>query len=246
MRSIKKRRPFKQSGPVWLFDLDNTLNDSSTHILPRVNRAMTEFVAKTLNVDLDEASSIRTKYWRQYGATLTGMVLNHGVDPHQFLRDTHQFPDMAQIVKPKPQLANLLRSLRGTKIILTNAPREYALSVLRSAGLHRIMDAIICIEDMQFAGKWQPKPSDAMLRRLLAKLKISAGRALLIEDTLENLHSARHCGVTTIWARAMSMQALKTPQRAGRGRKVSVQVQSVNALKRLAFLPSLTLGLSLK
>ena len=194
---------------------------------------MTQFVATTLDIDLEQASLIRTQYWKQYGATLTGMVLNHGVDPHHFLRDTHQFPDMAQIVTAKPQLANLLRSLPGTKIILTNAPREYAYAVLQSAGLARVMDAIICIEDMQFAGRWQPKPSDAMLRRLLAKLKISADRAVLIEDTLENLHSARHCGVRTIWARGMSTQALQTPQRAGRGRKVSVQVQSVSALKRL-------------
>ena len=228
---------------MWLFDLDNTLNDSSTHILPRVNRAMTEFVAKTLSLDMQEASRIRTQYWRQYGATLTGMVLNHGVDPHTFLRDTHQFPDMAQIVKPKPQLAQLLRSLSGTKIVFTNAPREYALSVLRSTGLHRIMDAIVCIEDMQFVGRWQPKPSDAMLRRLLAKLKISPARTRLIEDTLENLHSARHCGVSTIWVRGLSMQALKTPQRAGRGRKVSVQVQSINTLKRITYSPSTTLSM---
>ena len=235
MKSIKRRRPFAQSGPVWLFDLDNTLNDSSTHILPRVNRAMTQFVAATLGVDLEQASQVRAKYWRQYGATLTGMVLNHGVDPHQFLRDTHQFPDMTEIVSAKPQLATLLRSLHGTKIILTNAPREYAVSVLRSAGLHRLMDAIVCIEDMQFAGRWQPKPSDAMLRRLLAKLKISPHRAVLIEDTLENLHSAKRCGVRTIWARGMSTQALQKPQQAGRGRKVSVQVQSVQALRRHSF-----------
>ena len=207
---------------------------------------MTQFVATTLDIDTDQASQVRTQYWRQYGATLTGMVLNHGVDPHHFLRETHQFPDMADIVTAKPQLAKLLRSLPGTKIILTNAPREYANSVLRSAGLHRVMDAVICIEDMQFAGRWQPKPSDAMLRRLLAKLKISAHRTMLIEDTLENLHSARHCRVRTIWARSMSTQALRTPQRAGRGRKVSVQVQSVHALKRLPFfLPFTTDGMGL-
>jgi putative hydrolase of the HAD superfamily len=45
----------RRDGPVWLLDLDNTLHDAGTHIMPRVNRAMTQWVAKHLAVDEDEA-----------------------------------------------------------------------------------------------------------------------------------------------------------------------------------------------
>jgi len=38
----------RRDGPVWLLDLDNTLHDAGTHIMPRVNRAMTQWVAKHL------------------------------------------------------------------------------------------------------------------------------------------------------------------------------------------------------
>src|SRR3546814_19968015 len=71
---------------VWLFDLDNTLHDSSRAIFKAIDRSMTTAVASTLNIDLDAASRIRTAYWRRYGATVIGMVRHHGIDARTFLR----------------------------------------------------------------------------------------------------------------------------------------------------------------
>lgn len=218
---------------VWLFDLDNTLHHASAQILPRVNLAMTDFVAKFLSVDFEQAQHLRKTYWHQYGATLTGMQLRHGVDAHEFLRDTHVFPDLAQLVKFNPQLLKQLRSLPGRKIILTNAPRAYAMGVLRHSGLERAFSQVVCIEDMQFAGRWQPKPSRSMMQRLLAKLRISASKTWLIEDTINNLHGVRRTGVRGIWVRQWSFDKFAKPYRSGAGRKVSVQVQSVKELFRL-------------
>ena len=116
----------------------------------------------------DEASVLRVQYWRRYGATLLGMIRHHDVDPHEFLRETHQFPDLHELVRRQHALVDLLRRLPGRKILLTNAPRQYAHGVLRHLGIARILDRVICIEDMRFAGLWQPKPSVAMMRRLAA------------------------------------------------------------------------------
>jgi putative hydrolase of the HAD superfamily len=222
------------SSKVWLFDLDNTLHHASLKILPRVNLDMTAYVSKFLNLSDEQAQVIRKQYWRQYGATLTGMHRRHGVDPHDFLRETHRFPDMAQLVPFNPSLVNHLRRLPGYKVIFTNAPMDYARSVLKHSGLDKLADAVISIEHMQFRGQWQPKPSPSMLKRLLARLQIKAGRAVLIEDTVANLHGAYQCGVKGIWVRGMSYDKNHNPHRAGRGRKVSVQVQSVRQVRRLA------------
>ncbi len=177
---------------------------------------------------------MRKQYWHQYGATLTGMQRRHGVDPRDFLRETHRFPDMADLVPFKPSLVAHLRKLPGLKVIFTNAPMDYALRVLKHSGLHRLADAVVSIEHMQFRGEWQPKPSRAMLKRLLARLGIAAHRAMLIEDSVVNLQGAHECGVRGIWVRGMSYDKIRGPQRAGRGRKVSVQVQSVRQVRRLA------------
>ena len=59
----------RSESPVWLFDLDNTLHDTSHKIFPRINIGMTEAVMESLGVDQDTASALRTRYWKRYGAT---------------------------------------------------------------------------------------------------------------------------------------------------------------------------------
>ncbi len=97
--------------PVWLLDLDNTLHDAVADIMPRINRAMTDYVMQTTGLDEPQASALRTAYWRRYGATLLGMVRHHAVDVHHFLRETHPFPDLHQLVRRDVRLMHLLRRL---------------------------------------------------------------------------------------------------------------------------------------
>ena len=86
------------AAPVWLLDLDNTLHDAGQHVFPRINTAMTDYVARRLNLPPADASDLRIDYWRRYGATLLGMIRHHAIDPHEFLRETHPFPDLHQLV----------------------------------------------------------------------------------------------------------------------------------------------------
>lgn len=240
---------------TWLLDLDNTLHDAGADIMPRINRDMTAYVARTLDVPSDEASAVRVQYWRRYGATLLGMIRHHSVDPHEFLRETHRFPDLHELVRKQHALVGLLRRLPGRKILLTNAPRDYAQGVLQHLGIARILDRVICIEDMRFAGVWQPKPSVAMMRRLAASLRVDPHRCVLVEDSMENLLAARQCGMKTIWvhglyrrtaararslalANAASLQNAKSTAsskaRVRRHPEVDFQIQSVLTLARIA------------
>ncbi len=188
---------------TWLLDLDNTLHDAGADIMPRINRDMTAYVARTLDVSTAQASALRVQYWRRYGATLLGMIRHHAVDPHEFLRETHCFPDLHELVRRQHALVALLRRLPGRKILLTNAPRDYAHGVLKQLGITRILDRVICIEDMRFAGLWQPKPSVAMLRRLSANLRVDPRHCVLVEDSVENLRAARRCGMQTVWVQGL-------------------------------------------
>jgi len=78
--------------PVWLLDLDNTLHDALTHIMPRIDRAMTDYVMTHLSVNEVQANLLRLQYWQRYGATLLGMVRHHGVDATHFLQRRIPFP----------------------------------------------------------------------------------------------------------------------------------------------------------
>jgi putative hydrolase of the HAD superfamily len=182
---------------LWLFDLDNTLHDTSHAIFPKIDLGMTMAVAEALNVDVDTANDLRRKYWQRYGATMIGMVRHHGVNPHDFLHRSHDF-DVNPLVRGEKALAYKLRQLPGRKVLLTNAPLRYARSVLQRLGILRQFDSLWAIEHMRLYGEFRPKPSPALLRYVLAREGVPAHRAVLVEDTLANLRGARRVGVRTV------------------------------------------------
>jgi putative hydrolase of the HAD superfamily len=179
---------------VWIFDLDNTLHDASPHIFPHMNRAMTAYVAEHLAVGEAEANELRTRYWRRYGATLLGLMRHHGVDPHHFLWHTHQFPDLPRMLLAHPALKSLLRRLPGRKIVFSNSPTHYAESVLRALGIRRLFEGVFSIEHTGF----RPKPDVAGFRRLLRRHRLHPRRCVMVEDSIENLVTAKRLGMGTV------------------------------------------------
>jgi len=182
---------------VWVFDLDNTLHDSSRALFKAIDHAMTAAVATTLDVDAQTADRLRTTYWKQYGATVIGMVRHHGVDAGAFLDLSHQFP-IAPLVHSETSLAYKLKQLRGRKVLLTNAPLKYAREVLKTLKILHLFESLWTIDQMKLQGRIRPKPSLALMRQVQARLGVPAHQIVLVEDTLKNLKSARRAGMKTI------------------------------------------------
>ena len=158
---------------------------------------MTAAVMETLELDEAAASELRTRYYRRYGATLLGLVRHHNIDPHAFLQRSHAF-DIAPLVKAERGLRDKLTRLPGRKVLFTNAPLHYARAVLKHLGILRCFDHLWGIEQMQFLGRFRPKPSVSLMRHILAHEGIHPRRAVLVEDTIENLRSARKAGLRTV------------------------------------------------
>jgi len=187
-----------RDGTVWLFDLDNTLHDASRSIFRLIDQRMGEAVATTLGLEPRQADELRRRYWTRYGATAIGMVRHHGVDMHRFLALSHDF-EIAPLVHGETGLARRLRRLPGRKIVLTNAPTHYAREVLRTLGILHEFDGLWGIEQMDLQGRHRPKPSRALMRQIIARLRVPAGRVVLVEDTLANLKSAHQVGMRTAY-----------------------------------------------
>lgn len=226
----------RADSPVWLLDLDDTLHDASSQVFPRIRRAMVEFVAAELSLSHADADALRFRYWQRYGATLPGLVHHHGTDAHRFLRETHAFPDLERVVRRDRRLEQALRRLPGRRVVVTNAPLEYAMRVVRALGIAGCIDSIASIESMRFAGRFQPKPSRAMLRRLAARLGVPASRCILVEDTPANLAAARSIGMRTILVTGTIRRSRHGVNRlrVGSSRRIGLQVQSVAHLPRKA------------
>ena len=199
VRQTRSRRtPEGRGTRLWLFDLDNTLHDTSHAIFPYMDRGMTAAVSELLNVDETEANALRKRYWQRYGATVIGMVRHHGIEANTFLNRCHDF-EVAPLVRAEKGLAAKLRQLKGRKVLLTNAPLTYARNVLKCLGLLNQFESIWAIDHMQWHGQYRPKPSPALLRYVLAREGIAAHQATLVEDTLTNLRGARQVGMRTVF-----------------------------------------------
>ena len=184
-----------RSSRVWIFDLDNTLHDARPHIFPHIDRSMTQYVARLLDLGEEDASELRDTYWKRYGATLIGLIRHHRVDPAHFLRETHHFPELERMVVGRRELRSVLRRLPGRKVVFSNAPGHYARAVLQALGVHDLFDDVFSIERTRF----RPKPDAHGFRRLMHAHRLVPSRCIMVEDSLENLRTAKRLGMKTVW-----------------------------------------------
>lgn len=206
------------SGRVWLFDLDNTLHDATTHIFPHINRSMTAYLQEHLQLSEEAANALRMDYWQRYGATLSGLMKHHGTDPDHFLWHTHQFPELSKMVLREPRLRHVLKQLPGKKVVFSNAPLQYAHAVLKLLLVDDMFDDVFAIEHAHY----RPKPQSAGFRSLLRKHRLRADRCVMVEDSADNLLTAKRLGMRTVWV----SDALRAPS------YVDVKIRDVLELPR--------------
>src|SRR5512139_2933690 len=204
---------------VWIFDLDNTLHNATPHIFPHINRSMTAYLQQHLQLDEQAANALRVDYWQRYGATLSGMVRHHGTNPDHFLWHTHQFPALPQMVLREPQLRQVLQRLPGRKLVFSNAPQHYARAVLKLLRVDDLFDDLFAIEHTRYC----PKPQMQGFVRLLRKHRLNPAQCVMVEDSAENLQTAKRLGMKTVWVSGTS----RLPG------YVDVKIQNVMQLPRM-------------
>lgn len=207
---------------VWIFDLDNTLHDARPHIFPSMHLQIGEFIKRTFGVDDAGADAMRRVFWARYGTTLKGLMRHYGTDPRKFLRETHRFPELADMLVHENAVRHSLARLGGTKLVFSNAPRHYVTEVLSALGLERFFAAVYTIESTRF----RPKPAFQGFRVLLRNHDLDPHRCALVDDTLENLRTAKRLGMSTVW---VAPGSLKRPRYA------DLRVASVTELPRFVF-----------
>jgi putative hydrolase of the HAD superfamily len=219
---------------VWLFDLDNTLHDAGAWVFAQMNDTMRSYVVDTLGVTAAEADALREKYWRRYGSTMLGLVRHHDVSPAHFLHETHRFPGLEQrVTGHRHDLAAIAR-LRGRRIVLTNAPRAYAMRVLGALGIVHLFEQVLSIEDMRMFADWRPKPDRRMLRRVAVRLGVHPSRCVLVEDSLDNVLAARRVGMQPVWMQRFARRGAHAGPRVGRWSVHPSGVCIVRSLRSLA------------
>ena len=177
---------------VWIFDLDNTLYPSACNLFAEVDQRMGEFIARLLDVPIEHARYLQKRYYHDYGTTLTGLIKLHRIDPFEFLEFVHDI-DLAPL-EPAPELARVLETLPGRRIIFTNGSRIHAERVAGKLGVLHLMEDICDIAACEFIAK----PSPDAFKRMTDRHGVKAGEAAMFEDMPQNLEAPHTLGMTTV------------------------------------------------
>jgi putative hydrolase of the HAD superfamily len=177
----------------WIFDLDNTLYSGQTQVFSEVDKKMSAFISKKMNVNLVKAKEIQKKYFYEYGTTLSGLMKQDGVDPHDFLEFVHDI-DISWLPKDLKLREELIK-IKEKKIIFTNGSHAHVENVTKQLGIDGLFDGAFDIVDANFT----PKPHLEPYKKLIQKFDINPNQSILIEDIAHNLEQAKNLGMKTCW-----------------------------------------------
>jgi len=177
---------------TWVFDLDNTLYPHHLNLWQQVDDRIRNYIAKFLGTTYDDAFRKQKDFYRRYGTTMRGMMVEHGMHPDDFLDYVHQIDHSP--IEPNPALGAALEKLPGRKLILTNGTKAHADAVMRRLAIHHHFEDVFDI----VASELQPKPFPENYDRFLARHGVDAGKAAMFEDLARNLAIPHALGMTTV------------------------------------------------
>jgi len=178
---------------TWIFDLDNTLYPVTERLLGDIDRHIGAFVSEFLGVDLVEARRIQKEYFREYGLTLRGLMVRHGLDPARYF-DHMERTDLYDIA-PDPELARAIAALGGRRIVYTNSSARHTGMVLERLGMAELFESVFAIETADYL----PKPHREALEGLCRRFGLAPERTVMVDDISRNLVPAAALGMTTVW-----------------------------------------------
>src|SRR5581483_10847646 len=112
-----------------LFDLDETLYPASSGVMNCVTDNMRQYIQDKYEITPQEAYTLQKRLFREYGTTLRGLMTERAIDPEEYLLFVHNI-DIASLLKPDPELRQVLMQIPYEKYILTNADVPHAERIL--------------------------------------------------------------------------------------------------------------------
>ena len=177
-----------------LFDLDNTLYPKSAGIMDLVGKRINDYMALRLGMDEATIKALRPRYWEQYGTTMRGLLLEHGINAEDYLQYVHGF-SARELLAPNVELDGVLARLPWRKVIFTSSTREHTHQVLAALDIARHFERTFDIRDTGYVCK----PDPSAYHTVLQALNLQAEQCLLVDDSLPNLQSAASLGMVTVW-----------------------------------------------
>lgn len=199
----------RSSKTVLLLDFDHTLYPTTVPTLRAVDERITLYIQTFLGFPFDEADRTRLRFCEEYGTTLRGLELRHGVERGHYCDFIHAI-DAEHLPPPDPALHAWLGRVPHPCYIFTNARMDWAVRGLRAMGLEGILPEapppwsgprLSGILDIEFM-EWQGKPHADAYAKADRMLRLRHGediRVVFADDRPDNLMAAKEVRWSTWW-----------------------------------------------
>ncbi|MEM6762136.1 MAG: pyrimidine 5'-nucleotidase [Pseudomonadota bacterium] len=177
---------------TWIFDLDNTRYPSHNNLFAQIDKRMGDYVAELLDMERDAAHTLQKDYYRRYGTTLRGLMVEHGINPDGFLEFVHDIDHSK--VSADPKLGAEISALPGRRFVMTNGTTRHAEKIMERLGITDHFDDIFDI----VAADLVPKPAAETYTKFWQKHGIAPSRAAMFEDLSRNLEVPAENGMRTV------------------------------------------------
>lgn len=176
-----------------IIDLDNTIYPESAGVFKRVDHLINRYLEEKMGFPKEEVNPLRLRYYKEYGTTLRGLMINYKIVPEDYLEYVHNI-NMKDLLSKDVKLNKILKSIPIEKVIFTNASKAHAENVLNTLGITDNFTHIFDIVAMDYLAKPYPET----YKKLLNTLGVKGEQSLYIDDIEINLQPAKELGMRTV------------------------------------------------
>ena len=186
--------------PVLFFDIDNCLYSRSLRIQELMQELIDAYFVRHLSLPASEAKNLHSRYYKDYGLAISGLVKHHTIDPLAYNREVDDALPLDDVIKPDPQLRRLLEDIDRSKVKMWLFTNAYITHAQRVVGLLGVEDCFEGVTYCDYAAKvLLAKPHTEMFEKAEREAEATSREdCYFVDDSALNCRHAKERGWTVV------------------------------------------------
>ncbi|KAI4739941.1 pyrimidine 5-nucleotidase [Aureobasidium sp. EXF-12298] len=170
----------------------------TSHLVLTSRRQENKYFETHLSLSREDANELHTRYYKDYGLAIEGLVRHHKVDALEYNEKVDDALPLEDIMSPDPKLRKLLEDLDTSKVkpwLFTNAYINHGRRVVKLLGVEDMFEGITYCD--YSAAKFLCKPSPDMFKKAMVEAgATSVEDCYFVDDSALNAAGATKLGWT--------------------------------------------------
>jgi pyrimidine 5'-nucleotidase len=153
--------------------------------LAMTDQTLDKYFQNHLSLSEEDANELHTRYYKDYGLAIEGLVRHHKVDALEYNEKVDDALPLEDIMSNDPKLRKLLKDLDTSKVkpwLFTNAYINHGRRVVKLLGVEDMFEGITYCD--YSAAKFLCKPSPDMFKKAMAEAGVTSPEDCYFVGTL--------------------------------------------------------------